>query len=193
MADSKAQLPDWLQEGIEGSEKQQGGSNGFAPGAHTVHIGIAEATKDSKDRDIIKVIVIGENDEEGEATLWLHTTGGAKMAVTKVLGILVHNVKEDKKATISEFGKRVFAGVKEPSDVKEGLMRILNEKLIGKEAFIYAEPQDKYETTKYVDLWHYDQSKRSPATASQDTTVNNVEDLGGEEVDPGEVPENLFD
>lgn len=163
MADSKAQLPDWLNEGIEGADKQQGGAQGFTPGAHTVHIGMAEATKDSKDRDIIKVIVIGESDEEGEATLWLHTEGGAKMAVTKVLGILVHNTPEDKKATISEFGKRVFAGVKEPGDVKEGLMRILNEKLIGKEAFIFAEAQEKYDTTKYVDLWHYDQGKRQPA------------------------------
>ena len=179
MADSKAQLPDWLQEGIEGSEKQQGGAQGFVPGAHTVEIGLAEAVKDSKDRDIIKVIVIGENDEEGEATLWLHTEGGAKMAVTKVLGILVHNTPEDKKATISEFGKRVFAGVKEPADVKDGLMRILNEKLIGKEAFIFAEAQEKYDTTKYVDLWHYDQSKRQPAESQ--ATIASVD--GTENVD----------
>lgn len=175
MADSKtAKLPDWLQEGIDGSEKTEGGATGFTPGAHTVHIGMAEATKDSKDRDIIKVIVLGENDEEGEATLWLHTEGGAKMAVTKVLGILVHNTPEDKKATISDFGKRVFTGVKEPADVKDGLMRILNEKLTGKEAYIFAEAQEKYDTTKYVDLWHYDQSKRSPAATPQTHTVDGV-------------------
>jgi hypothetical protein len=177
MADSKAQLPDWLQEGIEGSEKQSGGAQGFTPGAHTVHIGMAEATKDSKDRDIIKVIVIGENDEEGESTLWLHTEGGAKMAVTKVLGILVHNTPEEKKATISDFGKRVFAGVKEPADVKDGLMRILNEKLTGKEAFIYAEAQEKYDTTRYVDLWHYDQSKRTPS-AREDAATDRKADIG---------------
>jgi hypothetical protein len=176
MADKKTDtLPDWLQEGIDGSEKQQGGAQGFAPGAHTVHIGMAEATKDSKDRDIIMVIVLGDNDEEGEATLWLHTEGGAKMAVTKVLGILVHNTPEEKKATISDFGKRVFAGVKEPGDVKDRLMRILNEKLIGKEAFIFAEEQEKYDTTKYVDLWHYDQGKRQPtAAATQTHTVDGI-------------------
>lgn len=186
MADSKTKLPDWLIEGIEGAEKQQGGAQGFEPGAHTVHIGMAEATKDSKDRTIIKVIVIGENDEEGEATLWLHTEGGAKMAVTKVLGILVHNTPEDKKATISDFGKRVFAGVKEPEDIKEGLLRILNEKLTGKEAFIYAEPQDKYDTTKYVDLWHYEQSKRAPAGPVTKTVagIDGVEDVDLGDDDP---------
>lgn len=170
------------------------GASGFTPGAHTVKIGLAEGGKDSKDREIIKVTVIGDNDEEGEATLWLHTEGGAKMAVTKVLGILVHNVKEDKKATISDFGKRVFANVKTPADTKEHLLKILNEKLIGKEAFIYAEPQDKYDTTKYVDLWHYSQDKRMPAKVANDntSTVNNVDDLGGERVDESEVPEDLF-
>ena len=111
------------------------------------------------------------------------------MAVTKVLGILVHNVSEDKKATISDFGKRVFASVKEPADVKSGLLQILNEKLIGKEAYIYAEPQEKYDTTKYVDLWHYDQSKRTPkgAPVDHDNTVDNID---GEEV---EVSDDLFD
>lgn len=182
MADSK--LPNWLQEGIEGSERQDSGAQGFTPGAHTVKIGLAEATKDSKDRDIIKVIVLGENDEEGESTLWLHTEGGAKMAVTKVLGILVHNTPEEKKATISDFGKRVFAGVKEPADVKEGLLRILNEKLIGKEAYIFAEAQEKYDTTKYVDLWHYDQSKRQPAAAPQTHTVDGIGEV--EDVDLGD-------
>lgn len=170
------------------------GAAGFTPGAHTVKIGLAEGGKDGKDRSIIKVIVLGDNDEEGEATLWLHTEGGVKMAVTKVLGILVHNAAEDKKSTISEFGKRVFANVKEPEDAKAGLLKILNEKLIGKEAFIYAEPQEKYETTKYVDLWHYSQDKRMPRDVANDntSTVNNVDDLGGEKVDENELPADLF-
>lgn len=186
MADSKTTaLPDWLQEGIDGSERTDSGATGFAPGAHTVKIGMAEATKDSKDRDIIKVIVLGESDEEGEATLWLHTEGGAKMAVTKVLGILVHNTAEEKKATISDFGKRVFAGVKEPGDVKEGLMRILNEKLTGKEAYIFAEAQEKYDTTKYVDLWHYDQGKRTPAeTKTTPAPLDGAEDIDLGDNDP---------
>lgn len=168
------------------------GAAGFTPGAHIVKIGLAEGDKDGKDRSIIKVIVIGDNDEEGEATLWCHTEGGVKMAVTKVLGILVHNVSEDKKATISEFGKKVFANVKQPEDAKTDLLKILNEKLIGKEAFIYAEPQEKYDTTKYVDLWHYDQSKRAPkgAPVDHDNTIDNVDDA--EPADPAEVPDDLF-
>lgn len=182
MADSKQQVPDWLEGVLNTVGETVSMNTGFTPGAHTVKIGLAEATKDSKDRDIIKVIVLGENDEEGEATLWLHTEGGAKMAVTKVLGILVHNTAEEKKATISDFGKRVFAGVKEPGDVKDGLMRILNEKLIGKEAFIFAEAQEKYDTTKYVDLWHYDQSKRTPAAPT--TTAAPLD--GAEPVDLGD-------
>jgi hypothetical protein len=179
---------DWLNEALNNVGKEVSTSTGFAPGAHTVHIGMAEGMKDSKDRDIIKVIVLGDNDEEGEATLWLHSPGGAKMAITKVLGILVHNVPEDKKATISEYGKRVFANVKEPSDTKEHLLKILNEKLIGKEAYIYAEPQEKYDTTKYVDLWHYDQSKRAPAAApaAKDNVIDNVD------AEQADIPDDLF-
>ena len=186
---------DWLTEALEQTGKEPNTSQGFTPGAHTVKIGLAEGMTDSKDRSIIKVTVIGENDEEGEATLWLHSPGGAKMAIIKVLGILVHNAAEDKKATISEFGKRVFANIKTPADTKDGLLKILNEKLIGKEAYIYAEPQEKYDTTKYVDLWHYSQDKRMPQKIANDntSTVNNVEDLGGEEVDSAEVPDGLFD
>jgi hypothetical protein len=179
----------FLDETLENVGKPMGAA-GFSPGAHTVKIGMAEGGKDSKDRDIIKVTVIGENDEEGEATLWLHTEGGAKMAVTKVLGILVHNVKEDKKATISDFGKRVFANVKTPSDTKEDLLKILNEKLIGKEAYAFAEPRDGYKTTKYVDIWHYDQSNRTPAGASvdHDNTIDNVDGIEGESV---ELPDGI--
>lgn len=176
---------DWLNEALEQTGKTPSGATGFTPGAHTVKIGLAESETDSKDRSIIKVTVLGDNDEEGEATLWLHSPGGAKMAIIKVLGILVHNVSEDKKPTISEFGKRVFANVKEPADVKDGLLKILNEKLIGKEAFIYAEPQEKYSTTKYVDLWHYSQDKRMPKAVAQDTTttVTNTDDETPVDVD----------
>jgi hypothetical protein len=177
-------MANFLDDVLDNVGKVQSGANGFTAGAHTVHIGIAEPTKDSKDRDIIKVIVLGDNGEEGESTLWLHTEGGCKMAVTKVLGILVHNVPEDKKATISDFGKRVFANVKTPADTKDGLAKILNEKLMGKEAFIFSEPREGYKTSKYVDLWHYDQSARRPA--DHDNVIDN---LDGEQV---EVPNDLF-
>jgi hypothetical protein len=171
---------DWLDDVLDNISNPPSGANGFAPGAHTVKIGMAEGgitdTQKVKNAEIIKVIVIGENDEEGESTLWFHTDKGAIMSVTKVLGILVHNAAEDKKATISDFGKRVFAG-KSPTESKEGVLKILNEKLIGKEAYIYAEPQEKYDTTKYVDLWHYDQSKRAPkgAELDHDNTIDNVD------------------
>jgi hypothetical protein len=180
----------WLSEALEQTGKTPTGGNGFTAGAHTVTIGLAEAMKDSKDRDIIRVTVIGKDEEEGEATLWLHSPGGSKMAIIKVLGILVHNVPEDKKATISEFGKRVFANVKTPADTKEGLLKILNEKLIGKEAYAFAEPRDGYKTTKYVDIWHYDQSNRTPAGASvdHDNTIDNVDGIEGESV---ELPDGI--
>lgn len=179
---------DWLNEALEQTGKVPNDTIGFTAGAHTVQIGLAEAKTDSKDRSIIKVTVLGDNDEVGEATLWLHSEGGAKMAIIKVLGILVHNQPEDKKATISEFGKRVFSNVKTPADTKDGLLKILNEKLIGKEAFIYAEPKDGYTTTKYVDLWHYDQEKRMPKVIEQDNT-STVDNIEGEKV---EVPDDLF-
>ena len=183
---------DWLDDVVDNLGKEPSGANGFAPGAHTVKIGLAEGTtKDTqkvKNAEIITVTVIGDNDEEGEATLWFHTDKGSIMSVKKVLGMLVHNVPEDKKATISDFGKRIFAG-KSPTESKEGVLKILNEKLIGKEAYIYAEPQEKYDTTKYVDLWHYDQGKRAPKGAPVDED-NVIDNLDGEEV---EADANLFD
>lgn len=185
-------MANFLDETLDNVGKEPTMSNGFTAGAHTVKIGWVEKATDSKDRKIIRVTVMGENDEEGEATLWLHTEGGAKMAVTKVLGILVHNVAEDKKADISAFGKRVFANVKKPEDVEDGLFKILNEKLIGKEAFIFAEPQGNYETTKYVDLWHYDQSNRKPSeTPAQTKTVTNTEEP--EKLDESDLPADLFE
>jgi hypothetical protein len=185
----------WLDEALEQTGKTPTGGSGFTEGAHTVKIGLAEATttktKEVEKADIIKVTVLGDNGEEGEATLWLHSPGGAKMAIIKVLGILVHNQPEDKKAQISEFGKKVFANVKTPAETKEGLLKILNEKLIGKEAFIFAEPQDKYNTTKYVDLWHFDQSNRVPkdAEVDHDNTVDNVDET--EEIQA--TADGLFD
>jgi len=186
-------MANFLDKALDNVGKTPTGGTGFTPGAHTAKIALSEATTDTKGRSIIKIFLLGDNNEEAEATLWLHTEGGSAMAVTKVLGILVHNVSEEKKPTISDFGKRTFANIKKPEDVKDGLLKILNEKLVGKEAFIYAEePAGNYTTTKYVDLWHYDQSKRAPkgAELDHDSTIDNVD---GEEVAPGDLPNDLFD
>ena len=45
-----------LDEALEQTGNTPSGATGFAPGAHTVHIGMAEAVTDSKDRPIIKVM-----------------------------------------------------------------------------------------------------------------------------------------
>lgn len=134
-------------------------NKGFARGTWPVKILLAEDEQDAKDRDIIKVSVEGANGELGEATLWMHSEGGAKMAVSKIGGLIIHNSPEDKKDSIRENMKKLFAKASELNDLKltkKILMKIISEKLIGKEGFAVADPRGKYSTTKYVDLWHYE-------------------------------------
>ena len=133
-------------------------NKGFARGTWPVKILLAEDEQDSKDREIIKVSVEGANGELGEATLWMHSEGGAKMAVSKIGGAIIHNSPEDKKDSIRESMKKLFAKASELNDLnltKKILMKIIAEKLIGKEGFAVADPRGKYSTTKYVDFWHY--------------------------------------
>lgn len=160
------------------------GGKGFEAGTHKVIIGEAEAIKDSKDRDIIKVTVFNpdDNDQTAEATLWFHTEGGAKMSVVKVLGLLVHSVGDEKKEAVRDLGKKVFASADTPAKAKTVVLKLLSDKLIGKEGFLIATPSGNYTTTKYGDLWHY------PAEAK--TTAKDDLLAGAEPVeDTSEIPE----
>lgn len=144
------------------------GGKGFEYGTHEVVIGSVEAkskdTKKAKACPIIEVIVFDELDNEKTAncTLWFHTDGAAKMSVTKVLGIIVHNVGEEKKDTVRELGKKLFGAVDDPVKARDVATKLINDKMIGKKAYLVAEPSGKYKTTSYGDLWHY------PATPQED-------------------------
>lgn len=141
--------------------KEYQGGKGFEYGTHEVVIGTVEAkskdTKKAKDCAIIEVIVFDEADNEKSAncTLWFHTDGAAKMSVTKVLGLLVHKVGEDKKDKVRELGKQLFASVNDPTKARDIAAKLMGDKLIGAKAYLVAEPQGKYLTTSYGDLWHY--------------------------------------
>lgn len=142
-----------------------GGRKGFEYGTHEVLIMGAEAkqkkTRANDAAEIIEVEVSDETDNPRSAlcTLYFHTPGGAKMSVAKVLGILVHNVSEDKKDTVRELGKKLFGSFKDTEEdrikSRDIATKLINDKLIGKEAYLVAEPQGKYSTTSYGDLWHY--------------------------------------
>lgn len=164
-------------------------SKGFTHGTHEVIIGEAEATtKDTqkmKAAPIINVTVFDELDNEktAQCTLYFHTEGGARMSVTKVLGLLVHNVGEEKKDAVRELGKKLFGNVDSPEKSREIAAKLINDKLIGKKAFLVAEPQGKYLTTSYGDLWHY------PAKAQGG---DELVPLGGEEaadISASEIPD----
>jgi hypothetical protein len=163
-------------------------NQGFKRGTWPVKILMAEDEVDSKDRDIIKVSVEGANGEIGEATLWMHSEGGAKMAVTKVAGLLVHNADESKKDSIRENIKKLLAKASEMNDLKltkKVLLTIIAQKLIDKEGFAVSDPQGKYSTTKYVDLWHYEfQLDDDESDAPANADVDKVKDAmgGGEDV-----------
>lgn len=137
--------------------KAYSGGKGFEYGTHEVIIGTAEAKKDNKDRAIIEIVVFDEKDNEKKATctLWFHSEGGAKMAVTKVLGLLVHKVGEEKKDKVRELGKQLFASITDTTKARDVATKLINDKLLGEKAYLVAEPNGKYPTTMYGDIWHY--------------------------------------
>lgn len=167
------------------------GGKGFEYGTHEVIIGTVEAkakdTQKTKGAAIVEVVVFDEedNDKSATCTLWFHTDGAAKMSVTKVLGLLVHSVGEEKKDKVRELGKKLFGSIDDPIKARDIVAKLMSDKLLGKKAYLVAEPQGKYSTTAYGDLWHYE-----AAPQGEPTTVAAV---GGKdvtnEVGDNEIPE----
>lgn len=170
------------------------GGKGFEYGTHEVLIMLAEPVeKKVKSNDkapVIEITVadVTDNDKTATCTLYFHTEGGAKMAVTKVLGILVHNVGEEKKETVRELGKKLFASVDDPTAARDIAAKLINDKMIGKKAYLVAEPQGNYKTTSYGDIWHY---PAEPQSEPQDDAQKAAKDTGGSVVDDSELPEDL--
>lgn len=137
------------------------GGKGFEYGTHEVVIGEVKATeKKTKANDkaaVIEIVVFDEedNDRTATCTLYFHTEGGAKMAVAKVLGIMVHNVGEEKKDAVRELGKKLFANIDDSTKARDVAAKLIQDKMIGKKAYLVAEPNGKYKTTSYGDIWHY--------------------------------------
>lgn len=167
------------------------GGNGFTYGTHEVVVGLAEPkqkkTKANDKAEVIEVTVWAKEDENKTAisTLYFHTEGGAKMSVAKVLGIMVHNVGEEKKDAVRELGKKLFASVDDPTKARDIAAKLINDKLIGKAAYLVAEPQGKYKTTGYGDLWHYPAEPQSAAPTDAASM--------GEDITNTEPPEDLPD
>ncbi len=172
--------------------KEYQGGKGFEYGTHEVVIGTVEAkqkdTKKAKDCAIIEVIVFDENDNEKQAncTLWFHTDGAAKMSVTKVLGLIVHKVAEEKKDAVRELGKKLFGSVDDPVKARDIANKLMNDKLIGAKGYLVAEPNGKYKTTSYGDLWHY---PAEPQSDPEDEAQAVAKEVGGSVVeDTTDIP-----
>lgn len=170
------------------------GGKGFTYGTHEVVIGEVEAkakvTKNDPAAAVIEVLVFDEadNDRQATCTLYFHTEGGAKMAVAKILGILVHNVGEEKKTTVRELGKKLFASIEDPTKARDVAFKLMQEKLVGKRAYLVAEPNGKYKTTSYGDIWHY---PATPQNEPADEAQTLAKDTGGKVMDESELPEDL--
>lgn len=162
------------------------GGKGFEYGTWPVIIGTAELksknTKNTKDAEIIEVVVFDkeDNDKKATCTLWFHTEDGAKMSVTKILGLLVHKVPEDKKDAVRDLGKKLFGSVTDIGEARKVANKLINDKLLGEEAFLFADPQGKYKTTSYGDLWHY--SYEDPNANSRAERAERIDQIGGEDV-----------
>jgi hypothetical protein len=169
-----------------------GGGKGFEYGTHEVVIGtVTPKQKKTKANDAAEVIEVevfdeADNDRTATCTLYFHTEGGAKMSVAKVLGILVHNSGEDKKDAVRELGKKLFASIDDPTKARDVAAKLMADKMIGKKAYLVAEPNGKYKTTSYGDLWHY-------AAEPQSAPVTPVAAVEGEDITNTEEAENLPD
>lgn len=175
------------------------GGKGFEYGTHEVIIGEVEAkeknTKNDPKAKVIEVLVFDEddNDKQATCTLYFHTEGGAKMAVTKVLGLMVHNVGEEKKDAVRELGKKLFGSIDDPAKAREVAFKLMQEKLVGKKAYLVSEPTGKYKTTAYGDIWHYPAEPqgdpRDDAEAAAKATGGAV--VSEEEIEDLDIPEDL--
>lgn len=177
-------------------EPYKGGGKGFEWGTHEVVIGTAapaqKKTQNNPDAAVIEVEVFdpADNDRTAKTTLYFHTEGGAKMSVTKILGILVHNAGEDKKETIRQLGKKLFGTIDDPTKARDVAAKLMSEKMVGKKAYLVAEPQGKYSTTSYGDLWHYEAEPQGEKPAKSE--AQKVADaVGGEVVEDFELPKDL--
>ncbi len=170
------------------------GGKGFEYGSHEVIIGTAEAkSKNTKKADncaIVEVGVFDENDPEKVAscTLWFHTDGAAKMSVAKVLGLLVHKVGEEKKDAVRELGRKLFGSIDDNTKARDVAAKLIKDKLINEKAYLVAEPNGKYTTTSYGDLWHYPaEPQGKPANKTEEV----AKATGGSVVDDADIPEDL--
>lgn len=170
------------------------GGKGFEYGTHEVIIGEAKAefkkTKANDAAPVIEVVVFDEadNDKTATCTLYFHTEGGAKMAVTKVLGLIVHKVSEEKKDAVRSLGKKLFGGISDPTEARDVAVKLINDKLIGAKAFLVAEPQGKYKTTSYGDIWHYPAEPESDAPLDEPVAAKvDVSQAPG--VKPEDIPD----
>lgn len=167
---------------VENLDKERTSGKGFARGTHEVLIMLAEAQTDAKGRDVIKVTVCDKENKDitGEATLWFHSEGGSKMAMDKVLRLITHNVSEEKKPMVKELGRKMLANITEFKKGREIALKLINEKLIGKEAYFVVEPNGSYETSRYGDIWYYAyQAKENPLEGATEAT----------DISPSELPE----
>jgi hypothetical protein len=185
----------FLDDVLENVGEPYKGGKGFEYGTHEVVIMLAEAkqkkTKANDDSAVIEVTVADEtdNDKTAVCTLYFHTEGGAKMAVTKILGIMVHNVGEEKKDAVRELGKKLFASVDDPTKARDIAVKLMSDKMIGKKAYLVAEPQGKYKTTSYGDIWHY---PAEPQSEPQDEAQAAAKAVGGavaDEATADEIPD----
>lgn len=167
------------------------GGKGFEYGTHEVIIGEAKAVtkkvKANPEAAVIEVTVFDEADNEKTAlcTLYFHTEKGAQMSVSKVLGLIVHKVSPEKKDAVSEFGKKLFGAIEDPTVARDVAVKLINDKLIGAKAYLVVEPQGKYKTSSYGDIWHYPAEPESdaPTTAAADPLAGSTDITGTKEAE----------
>lgn len=179
---------------LENVGKEYKGGKGFEYGTHEVIIGTVEAkakdTQKTKGAAIIEVVVFDEadNDKKATCTLWFHTEGAAKMSITKVLGLLVHKVGDEKKEVVRETGRKLFGSIDDPVKARDVAVKLMSEKLVGQKAYLVAEPNGNYTTTSYGDLWHY---PATPQGEPRNTGESVAKATGGSVLDESEIPEDL--
>ena len=68
---------------------------------------------------------------------------------------MVHNVGEEKKDAVRELGEKLFGDISDPTKARDIALKLMNDKMLGKKAYLVSEPRNGYKTSSYGDLWHY--------------------------------------
>lgn len=164
--------------------------NNFRFGVHKVALMQFDLTEKG-DKECVEIFVTGENGEEDSAVVWLSTPAARNYTFNVLRGIYVHNAPEEHK----DEARDTFDALVDP----ESMVQLLNEKLIGGEAWFTKlyDPERTYTNDKGTfrsvnkNVYGYQPKDRPDLMPTPKDDVADADPLAGAEpVAPGSAAAN---